>query len=142
MARSATSKRGLVSRRLFFALMVTAGLSVGQPARADLSKRVAIGAFHGPQASRIRDVVEAALLRSYLLIPDAEVEEAARRSGVTLVSDADFEAVGRTLNVDVFVTATVRRQRNWRVHMVVRRGDTGRPVGRYDWSHRRFEALA
>jgi hypothetical protein len=111
-------------------------------AASEISERVALGAFRGPQATRVRDAVENALLRRYYLVPESMVAEAARKSGVRLKSDQDFAAVGKTLNVKVFVSATVRRQKNWRVEMVVRKGETGQPVGRFDWSDRRIDSLA
>ena len=78
----------------------------------------------------------------YALVPDSMVTEAARRSGGRLLTDQDYAAVAKTLNVQAFVSATVRRQQDWRIEMVVRKGDTGQAVARYDWSGRRIDALA
>jgi hypothetical protein len=107
-----------------------------------MSQRVAIPNFRGPQAARVQDAVEGALLRRYLLVPDSEVAEAARKSGIQLRRDQDFAEVARNLNVQAFVIATVRKQRNWTVQMTVRKGDTGAEVGRFDLSERRLDTLA
>jgi hypothetical protein len=107
-----------------------------------MNQRVAIGVFRGPQAARVQDAVEGALLRRYFLVPDSEVAAAARKSGVRLQRDQDFAEVARSLNVQAFVTATVKKQRNWTVQMVVRKGATGEAVGRYDFSERKIETLA
>lgn len=128
-------------------LAVAAALLLGAlaPATAQaaaLSQRVAIGVFRGPQAALVQDAVEGALLRRYFLIPGSEVAAAARKSGVRLQRDQDFAEVARSLNVQAFVTATVKKQRNWTVQMVVRKGDTGEAVGRYDWTERKIETLA
>jgi hypothetical protein len=119
------------------ALLVPAGASA-----AEMNHRVAIGAFKGPQAARLQDAVESSLLRRYYLVPGSEVSEAARKSGVRLRSASEFAEVARRLNVEAFVTATVKKDRDWKVEMVVRKGETGEAVGRYDWSDRRIEALA
>ncbi|MEA2696373.1 MAG: hypothetical protein QOI66_644 [Myxococcales bacterium] len=111
-------------------------------AEADPAQRVAIDSFRGPQGAMLQDAVESALLRRYYLIPDAQVTAAARRSGVRLRSDEDFAEVGRSLNVAAFVTATVRRNKNWRIEMVVRNGETGEAVAHYDVTDRRLEGLA
>src|SRR4051794_28397639 len=123
------------------ALLVVA--STPRPAEAgSMSQRVAIPNFRGPQAARVQDAVEGALLRRYLLVPDSEVAEAARKSGIRLQRDQDFAEVARSLNVQAFVIATVKKQRNWTVQMTVRKGDTGAEVGRFDLSERRLETLA
>jgi hypothetical protein len=109
---------------------------------ADISRRVAIGAFKGPQAARLQDAVESALLRRYYLVPGSEVSEAARKSGVRLRSASEFAEVARRLKVLAFVSATVKKDREWKVEMVVRKGETGEAVGRYDWTDRRLEVLA
>ena len=112
------------------------------PAGSDPGQRVAIDSFRGPQGSVVQDAVESALLRRYFLVPDEEVLEAARRSGVRLRSSEDFAEVGRSLNVAAFVTATVKRNRNWRVEMVVRDGETGEAVARYDVTDRHLTGVA
>lgn len=109
---------------------------------SEAPRRLAIGSFRGPQAARIQDAVQGALLGRYFLVSGAQVAAAARKSGVTLGTDSGFGAVGRTLNVDAFVNATVFRQKNWRVQMVVRRGDTGAAMGRFEWSDRSLDLLA
>jgi hypothetical protein len=112
------------------------------PEGASASQRVVLRAFRGPEAARVKDAVETALLLRYALVPDSMVTEAARRSGGRLMTDQDFAAVAKTLNVQAFVSATVRKQQDWRIEMVVRKGDTGQAVARYDWSGRRIDALA
>jgi hypothetical protein len=106
------------------------------------NQRVVLRAFHGPQAGRVKDAIESALLLRYSLVPDSMVTEAARRSGGRLLTDQDFASVAKTLDVQAFVSATVRKQQDWRIEMVVRKGDTGQAVARYDWSGRRLDALA
>lgn len=124
-------------------LAVALGFSSAQAAAPDgVNQRVVLRQFRGPQAARVKDAVETALLLRYSLVPDSMVTEAARRSGGRLLTDQDFATVAKTLNVHAFVSATVRKQQDWRVEMVVRKGDTGQAVARYDWSGRRIEALA
>ena len=124
-------------------LSVAFGFSAAQAAPAeDANQRVVLRAFRGPQAARVKDAVESALLVRYSLVPDSMVIEAARRSGGRLLTDQDFAAVAKTLNVHAFVSATVRKQQDWKVEMVVRKGDTGQAVAKYDWSGRHIDALA
>jgi hypothetical protein len=123
-------------------LLGTTGLAPTALAAGDLTQRVAIDSFRGPQGGILQDAVESALLRQYHLVPGAVVVEAARRSGVQMRSDEDFAEVGRSLKVAAFVSATVKRHRNWRVEMVVRNGETGEAVARYDLTERRIEMLA
>lgn len=124
-------------------LSVALGLSSAQAAATDSeNQRVVLRQFRGPQAGRVKDAVETALLLRYSLVPDSMVTEAARRSGGRLLTDQDFAAVAKTLNVHAFVSATVRKQQDWRIEMVVRKGDTGQAVARYDWSGRHLDALA
>lgn len=127
---------------VFVILAVIVTLGAAPALAGDLGQRVAIDSFRGPQGGVLQDAVESALLRRYFLVPDAEVTEAARRSGVRLRSDEDFAEVGRSLKVAAFVSATVRRSKNWRVEMVVRNGETGEAVARYDVTDRRLEGLA
>jgi hypothetical protein len=127
------------------AILVAGLVVLAVPATAlggPIGQRVAIGAFRGPQAARVQDAVEGALLRRYYLVPDSVVLETARKSGLKLQSDQDFAEVARSLNVQAFLTATVRKQRNWTVEMVVRKGTTGEAVARFDWTDRRIESLA
>jgi hypothetical protein len=81
-------------------------------------------------------------LRRYFLVPESAVVDAARKTGVRLQTAQDFAQVARNLNVQAFVTATVRKQRVWTVQMVVRKGDTGMMVGRFDWKDRHIDNLA
>src|SRR3954449_12574178 len=99
------------------ALAAVVGMVALAPAveAADLSQRVAIGVFRGPQAGRVQDAVESALLRRYFLVPESAVVDAARKTGVRLQTAQDFAQVARNLNVQAFVTATVRKQRVWTV---------------------------
>lgn len=137
-------RRAAQGRAVVVAVLVAGGVLAPREvfAGGDVSDRVAMGAFRGPQAARVRDAVESALLRRYFLVPESMVDEAARKSGVQMRSDQDFAAVGKTLNIRAFVSATVKRQKNWRVEMVVRKGETGQAVGRFDWSDRRLDNLA
>jgi hypothetical protein len=111
-------------------------------AAGETNPRVALGGFRGPQAARMRDAVEGALLRRYFVVPESIIAEAARQSGGRLRSDEDFAAVGKSLNVNAFLSATVRKQKTWQVDMVVRKGDTGQPIGRFAWSDSRIKSLA
>jgi len=141
------NRQRVIATRLAPALALVAGVLGLSPAQAALpeagnNQRVVLRAFRGPQAARVKDAVESALLLRYSLVPDSMVTEAARRSGGRLLTDQDYAAVAKTLNVHAFVSATVRKQQDWRVEMVVRKGETGQAVARYDWSGRRIEALA
>src|SRR4051812_42274592 len=119
------------------ALAPAAGFAAGEA-----NQRVALGSFRGPQAARVRDAVEGALLRRYFLVPESMVAEAARQSGGLLRSDEDFAAVGKSLRVKAFVSATVRKQKSWQVDMVVRKGDTGQPIGQFAWADSHIKSLA
>jgi hypothetical protein len=132
----------MIRIKLFVFALVAVLAPAGAARAAEMSHRVAIGAFKGPQAGRLQDAVETALLRRYFLVPGSEVSEAARKSGVRLRNASEFAEVARRLNVQAFVTATVKKERDWKVEMVVRKGDTGETVGRYDWSDRRLRGLA
>ncbi|HEX3697120.1 MAG TPA: hypothetical protein VH374_17215 [Polyangia bacterium] len=135
-------RRSLEATASGFGLLAALLMAAAAPAAAsDLAQRVAIDSFRGPQGAVVQDAVESALLRQYYLVPDAQVLEAARKSGVRLRSDEDFAEVGRSLNVAAFVTATVRRNKNWRVEMIVRNGETGEAVARYDVTNRRLDGL-
>lgn len=127
---------------LALAAALVLGLDGGQASAREFNQRVAIGAFRGPKAAALQDAVEGALLRRYTLVPEEMVSEAARQSGLHLRSNEDFADVARTLNVRVFVSATVTRDPDWRVEMVVRKGDTGEIAARYDWSDPRIDGLA
>ena len=132
-------------RRLFLVTLlavVAVGPWYGEAEAREFNQRVAIGAFRGPKAMAFQDAVEGALLRRYALVPEETVTEAARQLGVHLRSNDDFAEVARTLNVRAFVSATVTREPEWRVEMVVRRGDTGEIAARYDWSDSRIDGLA
>src|SRR5438046_810459 len=126
----------------FAGVLLAMALAPRTAEAGSMGQRVAIPNFRGPQAARVQDAVEGALLRRYLLVPDSEVAEAARKSGILLRRDQDFAEVARSLNVQAFVIATVRKQRNWTVQMTVRKGDTGAEVGRFDLSERRLDTLA
>ncbi|HET6147869.1 MAG TPA: hypothetical protein VFH68_10085 [Polyangia bacterium] len=123
-------------------LSVAFWFSSAHAAPEGANQRVVLRAFRGPQAARVKDAVESALLLRYSLVPDSMVTDAARRSGGRLLTDQDFAAVAKTLNVHAFVSATVRKQQDWKVEMVVRKGDTGQAVAKYDWSGRHIDALA
>jgi hypothetical protein len=129
-------------RRLVLVVLCAGAIAPAKALALDLNQRVAIGAFRGPQAEKLQDAVESALLRRYFLVPESMVAEAARKSGVQLESEKDFAEVGKSLNVQAFVSATVRKRGNWRVEMVVRKGETGAAMGRYEWSERRLDTLA
>lgn len=125
-------------------LVVLLAAAVAWPGAAvarELGQRVAIGAFRGPRAWALQDAVEGALMRRYALVPETLVIEAARQAGVRLRSNDDFAEVARALNVRAFVSATVTKERDWRVQMEVRKGDTGEIIAHYDWSDPRIDAL-
>ena len=122
---------------IFVALVAAAAT-----ARASASPdRVAIARFRGVHAQQIQGVLENSLLKRFYLVPDFTVEETARRQGVGLVADRDFAQVGRALRVRGFVSALVRKGRDWQVQLLVRRGDTGRLVGRFLVTDRRLDRL-
>lgn len=138
-------RRSIAHRRApgWLALLTATVLApVEALAASEISERVALGSFRGPHAARVRDAVEGALLRRYYLVPESMVTEAARQSGGGLRSDEDFAAVGKTLNVKAFVSATVSKQKGWQVEMMIRQGATGQPIGRFAWSDRRINDLA
>lgn len=139
-----SAKQSLGRRTLALVVSLAAGALTPAVAQAlpNESNRVAIGSFRGPQASKIQDAVENALLRRYYLVPGSLVNDAARKSGVALQSAADFSTVAKRLNVQAFVTGTVIKGKTWRVQMVVRRGDTGQAVGMFDFADRKLPALA
>lgn len=120
-----------------------ATLAASSPAAAAVQPRVAIEGFRGPQAERIQGAVETGLLGRYYVVPDFSVEEAARASGVGLVVDDEFARVGKALDVRAFVSAQIekKRQAGWQVRLMVRRGDTGAPVGRILVAGRRLDRL-
>src|SRR4051794_38705019 len=94
----------VIVARLAPALALVAGVLGSSPAHAALpeagnNQRVVLRAFRGPQAARVKDAVESALLLRYSLVPDSMVTEAARRSGGRLLTDQDYAAVAKTLNV-------------------------------------------
>jgi hypothetical protein len=103
--------------------------------------RLALGAFRGPESARIRDAVEDQLVDRYILLPEALVTDSAHRSGLPLKTERAFAEVGKDLNVAAFITATVWRNDGWRVEMTVRQGETGRPLGQFDWSDSRLDKL-
>jgi hypothetical protein len=139
--RSEGGTKGRAAGIVIGALILVGGASPARAVVSEASQRVAIG-IRGPQAARLQDAVETALLRRYHLVPDNIVTEAARKSGVRLLTSKDFAEVARSLNVQAFVSVTVKKQRNWSAQMIVRKGDTGQAVGRYDWTDRRIESLA
>jgi hypothetical protein len=115
----------------------------GSATAAAAAPRVAIEGFRGPQAERIQGAVENGLLGRYYVVPDFSVEEAARASGVQLLVDREFAQVGKALDVRAFVSAEIARHRQlgWQVRLLVRRGDTGAPIGRILVADRRLDRL-
>jgi hypothetical protein len=116
---------------------------VGSSLAAAAAPRVAIEGFRGPQAERIQGAVETGLLGRYYLVPDFSVEEAARANGVGLLVDDEFARVGKALDVRAFLSAEIARHRQsgWQVRLLVRRGDTGAPIGRILVADRRLDRL-
>jgi hypothetical protein len=124
--------------------LLVAGLAgIDGAAAAAVPPRVAIEGFRGPQADRIQGAVETGLLGRYYVVPDFSVEEAARASGVGLVIDDEFAQVAKALDVRAFVSAQIAKHRKagWQVRLLVRRGDTGAPVGRILVAGRRLDRL-
>ena len=110
-------------------------------AAAEPGDRVAIAPFRGPAAVRLQGVVENALMNHFYVIPDFSVLDSARRQGIGLVIDEDYATVGRELSVRAFVSAEVQRRAGWRVQVIVRRGDTGTPIGQFVVADRRLSRL-
>ena len=109
---------------------------------SDGVQRVAIEGFRGPQAQRIQGAVETGLVGKYYVVPDFSVEEVARRKGVGLVLDNEFAEVGKALDVRAFVSAQIQQKKaGWQVRLLVRRGDTGAPVGKILVADRRLDRL-
>jgi hypothetical protein len=116
---------------------------VGSATAVAAAPRVAIEGFRGPQAGRVQGAVETGLLGRYYVVPDFSVEEAARTSGVELLVDDEFAQVGKALDVRAFLSAEIARHRKsgWQVRLLVRRGDTGAPIGRILVTDRRLDRL-
>jgi hypothetical protein len=110
-------------------------------AGTESADRVGIGSFQGPQAGRIQGALETGLLARYYVVPDFKVLAEAKRQGVELRDDRGFRLVGRALAVRAFVSADVRRRAGWQVALMVRRGDTGAPIGRILLADRRLDRL-
>jgi hypothetical protein len=124
------------------ALALPAGASAnGVVPTPDGVQRVAIEGFRGPQAQRIQGAVETGLVGKYYVVPDFSVEEVARRKGVGLVLDNEFAEVGKALDVRAFVSAQIQKRDGWQVRLLVRRGDTGAPVGKILVADRRLDRL-
>jgi hypothetical protein len=123
------------------AILVAAVVVATSSAARASTDRVAIARFRGVHAQRVQGVLENSLLKRFYVVPDFTVEETARRQGVGLVGDSDFAQVGKALKVRGFVSALVRKGRDWQVQLQVRRGDTGQLVGRFLVSDRRLERL-
>ena len=126
------------------ALALPASASANATATATASdgvQRVAIEGFRGPQAQRIQGAVETGLVGKYYVVPDFSVEEVARRKGVGLVLDDEFAEVGKALDVRAFVSAQIQKKDGWQVRLLVRRGDTGAPVGKILIADRRLDRL-
>jgi hypothetical protein len=125
------------------ALALPASASANSNATAsDGVQRVAIEGFRGPQAQRIQGAVETGLVGKYYVVPDFSVEEVARRKGVGLVLEKEFAEVGKALDVRAFVSAQIQQKKaGWQVRLLVRRGDTGAPVGKILVADRRLDRL-
>ncbi len=131
-----------------FAFVVTGVifLLAPQPAwSSEAAPRVAvIKGFAGPQAERIQGAVENGLQTRFDIVTDSRVAAVARRQGVGLVTDSDYARLGKVLDVSAFVSAYTEKQYRrggWQVRLLVRRGDTGTPVGRILVSGRRLDRL-
>jgi hypothetical protein len=107
----------------------------------DSVQRVAIEGFRGPQAQRIQGAVETGLVGKYYVVPDFSVSEVAKRKGVGLLLDDEFAEVGKALDVRAFVSAQIQKRDGWQVRLLVRRGDTGAPVGKILIADRRLDRL-
>jgi hypothetical protein len=134
-----------MTRSIIFLVAVALFMVAPAPAwSSESTHRVAvIKGFAGPQAERIQGAVETGLSGRYDVVPDSRVAAAAQRQGVGLVGSADFARLGRALDVRAFVSAYTekRDRRGWQVRLVVRRGDTGAPVGRLLVTGRRLDRL-
>jgi hypothetical protein len=60
---------------------------------------------------------------------------------VGLVLDNEFAEVGKALDVRAFVSAQIQKKSGWQVRLLVRRGDTGAPVGKILVADRRLDRL-
>jgi hypothetical protein len=112
---------------------------------SEATRRVAvIKGFAGPQAERIQGMVEDGLAGHFDVVTDSRVAAAARRQGVGLVTNNDYAKLGKVLEVGAFVSAYTEKQYRrggWQVRLLVRRGDTGTPVGRILVTGRRLDRL-
>jgi hypothetical protein len=127
--------------RLLFAIVSVAGTTLAPAALAGEIPRVAVDRFRGPQAARIQGAVETGLVGRYYVVPDFNIAEVARRKGIGLVVDDEFATVGKALDVQAFVSAQIQKRSNWQVALLVRRGDTGAPMGRILVTDRRLDRL-
>jgi hypothetical protein len=133
-------------RAIVFVLTGVTFLLAPAPAwSSEAAPRVAvIKGFAGPQAERIQGMVENGLAGRYDVVTDARVAAAARRQGVGLVTNDDYAKLGKMLDVSAFVSAYTEKQfrrGGWQVRLLVRRGDTGSPVGRILVTGRRLDRL-
>ena len=133
-------------RAIVFVLTGVTFLLAPTPAwSSEAAPRVAvIKGFDGPQAERIQGMVENGLAGRYDVVTDSRVAAAARRQGVGLVTDDDYAKLGKLLEVSAFVSAYTQKQYRrggWQVRLLVRRGDTGSPVGRLLVTGRRLDRL-
>jgi hypothetical protein len=127
--------------RLLIATLSIAGTLLAPAALAGEVPRVAVESFRGPQAARIQGAVETGLVGRYYVVPDFNIAEVARRKGIGLVVDDEFATVGKALDVQAFVSAQIQKRSNWQVALLVRRGDTGAPMGRILVTDRRLDRL-
>ena len=133
--------RILLSRVFSVVALALPASAFANATTSDGVQRVAIEGFRGPQAQRIQGAVETGLVGKYYVVPDFSVEEVARRKGVGLVLDDEFAEVGKALDVRAFVSAQIQKRDGWQVRLLVRRGDTGAPVGKILIADRRLDRL-
>ncbi len=103
------------------------GLLFGGRAMAQSKKTVVVLEFVGAPAART--AVNAALKKSYTLVPLAKWNAAAKRLSATGRAADEIATVAADLNVDVVITATAKKDKEagiWTLSVSPRRGSTGK----------------
>lgn len=115
------------------------------PGRAETPKRVVVEPFSGTEATSLRAALIEDLQQqpSVVMVPLPEVNEAKRRLKLrSLTRSKDYRRLSHALNVAVFVSGSVRRdRRSWVLAVRVRNGATGEVEATPSWSGRTLAAL-
>lgn len=115
-----------------------------EPPPSGGTRRVVVGSFTGRGAARARSQVVRALSgREYELVPQDDLQAAARRLEVDLETEDGLRDAARELEVAAYLSGTGRRRgRMWTVSVLVRNGADGREVGSADFGGRSAARMA